>query len=435
MKLSMPGTAVLLILTVIALSFAVTPVIAQPVEVRVNAPEYAEEGATFVVTIGVDNVIDLERAQFDLSFDPDVVKISDVNEAKIGGEDISIWWVLNPDKDTVRVIITMDPGEGVSGSGYLAEIEFVAEGNEGDESVLNISNGLLGVLSDKIGSGNVFSTDKKFEDELNDGEISDELKEIFEDNGYLLENPTVKVIEKDKRWKIIDEKRVYSVRVDGSVLKIFDTGEIVANWIDAEIRIGVEEEEEEEVEEEEVPPGAPVITAWEPADAAVSNAVGESRTFNITVDQIAAVSWQINGSEVQTNESTREAFFTKSAVIGTWNVSATAINTTTGLSDVHTWIWSVTATATVTPTPTEVVGEIPPAETEAEGTPTPTLAPRVTPKPTAAPPTEKKPTPTATPTPAVPGFEAVFAIAVLLAIAYILRRRGESEGGQVANSQ
>ena len=369
MKLSIPGIAVLLILTVIALSFAVTPVIAQAVEVRVNAPEYVEEGATFVATIDIEDVTDLNSAQFDLSFDPDVVKISDVNEAKIGGEDISILWILNPDKDTVRVIITMDPGERVSGSGYLAEVEFKVKGEEGEKSELNLSNGKLGGLKEREG---------------------------FEE---------------------------------------LELEEIPANWIDAEIRIGVEEDDEEEEEEvgEEVTPGSPVITAWKPADAAVSNVVGESRTFNATIDQIAAISWQINGTEVQTNETVTEAVYTNaSADIGTWNVSAIAINTTTGLSDTHTWIWSVTATATVTPTPTEVVGEIPPAETETEGTPTPTLTPQVTPNPT-APPTEKKPTPT--PTPAVPGFEAVFAIAVLLAIAYILQRRGESEGGQVANSQ
>jgi PGF-CTERM protein len=59
-----------------------------------------------------------------------------------------------------------------------------------------------------------------------------------------------------------------------------------------------------------------------------------------------------------------------------------------------------TATPTVTPTPT--------------ATPTPTVAP--TPAPT--------PTPTATPTPTpTPGFEAVFAIAGLLAVAYLVLRR------------
>ena len=62
-------------------------------------------------------------------------------------------------------------------------------------------------------------------------------------------------------------------------------------------------------------------------------------------------------------------------------------------------------TPTITPTPTP-----PPSPS-----PTPTVAPTPTPIVT--------PTPTPTPTPSPPGFEAVFAIACLLTIAYFVRRR------------
>jgi len=60
------------------------------------------------------------------------------------------------------------------------------------------------------------------------------------------------------------------------------------------------------------------------------------------------------------------------------------------------------------PTPT-------PPPTTPVPTPTPTIAPPPTPTPT--------PAPTPTPTPGAPGFEAVFAIAGLLAIAYLVLRR------------
>jgi hypothetical protein len=257
------------------------------------------------------------------------------------------------------VLIMMPIGDGVSGSGYLAEIEFKVKGKAGEGSKLSLSNGVLTGLKKREG--------------LEELELED----------------------------------------------------IPTNWIDAEIQIGVEEEDDEEDEEdeeeeevdEEVTPVSSNITAWKPAEAVVNDTVGESRTFNISLNRISDISWQINGTEVQTNESVTEASFTKSADIGSWNVSAIATNTTTGLSDIHTWIWNVALTATVTPT--EVVGEIPPAETEVEATPTPTLAPRVTPKPTAPSTTEKKPTPTPTP----PGFEAILAIAVM-PIAYNLLRRG-----------
>ena len=71
---------------------------------------------------------------------------------------------------------------------------------------------------------------------------------------------------------------------------------------------------------------------------------------------------------------------------------------------------SPTATTTPTPAPTPVV------------TPTPTLTVTVSPTPIVTP----APTPSPTPTPeekGVPGFEVIFAIAGLLAVAYLLRRR------------
>ena len=347
-KLSIPSIAVLLVLMAIAVtSIAVVPEIAaaQEAEVRVNAPEYVEERATFVVTIGVDSVSDLNSAQFDLSFDPDVVKISEVKKGEINGDEFPTFMHRSIAEDTERVLVSMPFGKGVSGSGYLVEIEFTAKGGEGEKSELSLSEGLLGNIS---------------------------------------------------------------------------AGKISAEWISSEIGIGKEEEKEEEEEEEEVEvgeevtSGSPNITAWNPAETVVSNVVGESRTFNIIVDQIADISWRINGTEVQTNESVIEAVFTNvSTVNGTWNVSAIATNTTTGLSDLHAWIWSVTLTASVTPTPT-LAPEVTPK-------PTPTLAPEVASKPTPT------PTPAATlkptPKPAVPGFEASFAIAVISAIAYILLRK------------
>ncbi|NQE04415.1 hypothetical protein C5S32_00960, partial [ANME-1 cluster archaeon GoMg1] len=256
----MPCTAVLLIAIAMAVtSLAVVPGIAssvaaaQEVEVKVTLESgYAEEGETFFATIDVDSITDLNTAKFDLSFDKSVIEVRDVEEGEINSEKMPIMWNVNPDKDTVRVIINMPVEESVSGTGYLAKIEFKVKGKEGEKSELNISNGKLG----KYLKGDTWTPE-----------------------------------------------------------------EIPANWIDAEIIIGVEEEDEEEDEEgvgEEVIPGSPNITVWEPAEAVVSNAVGESRTFNVTINQIADISWQINGTEVQRNESVTEAIFTNaSAVIGT----------------------------------------------------------------------------------------------------------------------
>jgi cell division septation protein DedD len=173
--------------------------------------------------------------------------------------------------------------------------------------------------------------------------------------------------------------------------------EIPAEGVDAEIKVGTGKKEKEEE--------SPGITAWEPMEEVVSSVEGESVTFEILVDQTVDISWQINGTEVKTDEGVTESSFRESAVAGTWNVLAIATSTETGLSSMHTWIWSVRPTSTEVP----------------EETPTPTLAPRVTPTATpTAPPEEATPT---TPIPKPPGFEVVFAIAVLTAIAYMLLRK------------
>jgi len=393
LKLSIVMVGLSVLLLAMTFTFlAATPVAGQ-VEVKVNAPEEVEEGESFDVTIDIEDVTDFNSGQFDLSFDSEVLEVTDVSDGSIDGETIPIYKSDFVDNNTVAVSMPMEVG--VSGSGHLARIGFKVVGTEGDKSILDISNGALYDIR-----AMEFTIDEKFKDELNEGVISDDLKAIFESKERPLENPTVKVIKKDEKWKIID-KRVYVVMVDVH-LTIMDTKEILeTEWVDAEITVGEEEEEAGE----EVTPGYSNITTWNPVDAVVNNAVEESRTFNLTVNQIADICWQINGTEVQTNESTREAVFTKSAVIGAWNVSVIATNTTTGLSDLHTWIWSVTHTAILTPPPTITPGEI--------SKPTPTRAPGETSKPTPTRVPGETPKPTTAPTPKPPGFGAIFAIAVI----------------------
>ena len=264
------GLSVLFIsMAIVLTALAFVPVIAaEEVEVRVNAPEYVEEKGTFDVTIDVDSVTELTWSEFDLLFDKSVVKVEDVTEGSIDDTEIPIVMWDRVDSDTIKVMTGVPDDkflEGVSGSGYLAQISFKVKGDEGDDSVLELSNVILGNTS---------------------------------------------------------------------------AGEIPATWIEAEIKVGVEEKEEDEEEEEEPTPTPTLAPGETPATTPEAN-------------------------------------------------------------------------VTETPTPTLAPGE----------TPKPTATPekKSTPKPTATP--EKKSTPTPTP---VPGFEAIFAIAMMSAIAYILlRKRGE----------
>jgi hypothetical protein len=186
---------------------------------------------------------------------------------------------------------------------------------------------------------------------------------------------------------------------------------------------GEEDSDEEEDGSERITSGSPGITVWSPAEAVVNNTEGESRFFNISVNQTVDIRWQINGTEVQKNGSVAEAVYTNtSAVIGTWNVSAIATNTTTGLSDMHTWIWTVTA-LTATPKPAVDISQTPttPAVTSTVNE-TPGLTPALT--PTSAPTEEKQKREDGADEKApVPGFELPISLVSFIAAAYWIRKR------------
>ena len=237
-------------------------------------------------------------------------------------------------------------------------------------------------------------------------------------------------IMRDERLGIVDavkNNRVYVI--DGDIMsrpgpRVVDAVEIVYGHFSV-FFAAVKEEDDEDEE----PPG---ITAWNPVETMANNTEGESRTFSVSVDQTVDISWEINRTEVQTDESVTEAAYTNtSAVVGTWQVSAIATNKTTGLSEMHTWIWNVTPALTATPTPAVNITATP--------SPTPSQSSTLKSAPTA----KSTPTPAPTPTPAqastpkteenqksgadgepVPGFEAVLAVAILLAVMYLFGRAG-----------
>jgi len=153
----------------------------------------------------------------------------------------------------------------------------------------------------------------------------------------------------------------------------------------------------------------------------VNNTEGESRTFNISVNQTVEISWQINGTEVQTDEAVTEAVYTNtSAVAGTWNVSVIATNAITELHDLHTWIWNVTPALSATPTPALNITTTP----ISTPTPVPTVTPKTTPALT---PSSEEKEDVATAEEAAeeetPGFELVTSLFILIAVAYLIRRR------------
>lgn len=98
------------------------------------------------VAVNVTNVIDLDSAQFDLSFDSSVLQVESVS----GGESGEFMWDANiitsvdNTGGTLRVVCNVLGLSGVNGSGSMAEITFDVVGGVGGSSDLNLSGVVLG---------------------------------------------------------------------------------------------------------------------------------------------------------------------------------------------------------------------------------------------------------------------------------------------------
>jgi hypothetical protein len=121
-------------------AFAAVPAQAQQTTVSLNTPELVK-GSTVDAAVEIDNVNNLDAGQFDLSFNPDVLKVVNVEDGSIEGTKIPVQW-HSIDDGTVRVIFNLEGVTGISGSGQLARIRFEVIGD--GESNLLISSGLLG---------------------------------------------------------------------------------------------------------------------------------------------------------------------------------------------------------------------------------------------------------------------------------------------------
>lgn len=115
-------------------------------KVSISAHDMVKPGDVFSAYIMIEDVTDLDAAQFDLSFDPDVIAVVDdgVKNGEIEGQEIPILFWRYVDPTTTAVVVDLPGVDGVSGSGYLAEIIFEVTGDDEDTSSIELSNGLLG---------------------------------------------------------------------------------------------------------------------------------------------------------------------------------------------------------------------------------------------------------------------------------------------------
>lgn len=96
----------------------------------------------FIAAVEIGPVTDFNGAQYDVCFNPLVLRLDNITPGQIDGTAIPIEGFTEIAPGTYRVLQSMGLGS-VSGAGYLAELHFRAIGAWGDSSNIDLINGIL----------------------------------------------------------------------------------------------------------------------------------------------------------------------------------------------------------------------------------------------------------------------------------------------------
>jgi hypothetical protein len=113
--------------------------------VWIDAPDEVSAGGNFSAWVNVSNVSHLAAADYDVTYDPSVLNVTNVAGGSIGGGSFQVdMWDLSPHGVQGRVrMIQKPPGMGtsVSGSGYMAIIFFHVNGSPCNYSTIQPTPG------------------------------------------------------------------------------------------------------------------------------------------------------------------------------------------------------------------------------------------------------------------------------------------------------
>ncbi len=119
---------------------------ADEVTVSIDAPAEVDAGTDFIARVNITEVTNFDACNYDITYDPTILEVTDVTDGVIGGTTIpvGIWgFVPAETQGTLRVINNVPGLPGVSGSGYLSEIHFHVVGSAGNTSDITLSSGVL----------------------------------------------------------------------------------------------------------------------------------------------------------------------------------------------------------------------------------------------------------------------------------------------------
>ncbi len=114
-----------------------------PVRVSINAPVKVAPNRDFTAKIDISQVQNLDAANYDVSFNPAVLRLDNVTGGNTGGVPVpvSAWIQMSP--GLVRIVHNIPRLSGTNGTGDLAVLHFYVLGTIGQSSNITLSNGTL----------------------------------------------------------------------------------------------------------------------------------------------------------------------------------------------------------------------------------------------------------------------------------------------------
>jgi len=113
--------------------------------ISLDAPASVKAGGNFVVKVNINDVSDLNSWQYDVTFNPSVLELTNVSSGSIASSTIPAeagdWSVVEAGR--LRVEGDMGSASPATGSGYLSQLHFHVIGQAGDSSNVSLANGLL----------------------------------------------------------------------------------------------------------------------------------------------------------------------------------------------------------------------------------------------------------------------------------------------------
>ena len=141
------STIVILVL-VLGLGILAPVAAAGEVSVSLNAPDEVVPDSDFTATIDIGEVVDSNAVQYDISFDPSVLRLDDITPGLIDSTETPV--LFNEiGVGTYRVVQSMGLAT-VNGSGYLSVLHFHVIGSLGQSSDIKLSNGILSGMEAEI---------------------------------------------------------------------------------------------------------------------------------------------------------------------------------------------------------------------------------------------------------------------------------------------